>query len=61
MRLQSVLPAARDRATLLSTLRIAGPFDEHGDPFDLPVWRYRAGADCSLEPGRPLEPVSSRR
>jgi hypothetical protein len=45
---------ARDRAALLSTLRIAGPFDEHGDPVDPPVWLYRAAADWSLHPDRPL-------
>ena len=45
---------ARDRAALLSAVRIAGPFDEHGDPVDPPVWLYRASADWSLEPDRPL-------
>ena len=45
---------ARDRAALLSALRIAGPFDEHGDPVEPPVWLYRAGADWSLQPDRPL-------
>jgi hypothetical protein len=45
---------ARDRAALLSAVRIAGPFDEHGDPVDPPVWLYRAGEDWSLHPDRPL-------
>ena len=45
---------ARDRAALLAALRIAGPFDEHGDPVDPPVWLYRATADWTLEPDRPL-------
>ena len=33
---------------LLSALRIAGPFDEHGDLVDPPVWLYRAAADWCL-------------
>jgi hypothetical protein len=45
---------AGDRTALLSALRSAGPFDEHGDPVDPPVWLYRAGADWSLQPDRPL-------
>jgi hypothetical protein len=50
----AVAGGARDRTALLSALRIAGPFDEHGDPVDPPVWLYRAGADWSLHPDRPL-------
>jgi hypothetical protein len=50
----AVAGGARDRAALLSALRIAGPFDEHGDPVDPPVWLYRAGPDWSLTPDRPL-------
>jgi hypothetical protein len=49
-----VAGGARDRAALLSALRIAGPFDEHGDPVDPPVWLYRAAEDWSLTPDRPL-------
>jgi hypothetical protein len=51
---EAVAGGARDRTALLSALRIAGPFDEHGDPVDAPVWLYRAGADWSLTPDRPL-------
>ena len=50
----AVAAGARDRTALLSAIRIAGPFDEHGDPVDPPVWLYRAGADWSLQPDRPL-------
>jgi hypothetical protein len=45
---------AHDRAAMLAALRAAGPFDEHGDPADPPVWLYGAGADWSLRPDRPL-------
>jgi hypothetical protein len=45
---------AHDREALRSALRAAGPFDEHGDPVEPPVWLYRAGADWSLQPDRPL-------
>ena len=45
---------ARDRAGVLSALRAAGPFDEHGDPVDPPVWLWRAADDWSLTPDRPL-------
>ena len=50
----AVAGGARDRAALLSALRVAGPFDEHGDPVDPPVWLYRAAGDWSLRPDRPL-------
>ena len=50
----AVAGGARDRAALLSALRTAGPFDEHGDPVDPPVWLYRAAEDWSLHPDRPL-------
>jgi hypothetical protein len=45
---------ARSREAVLSAIRIAGPFDENGDPVDPPVWLYRASADWSLHPDRPL-------
>jgi hypothetical protein len=45
---------AADRVATLSAIRIAGPFDEHGDPVDPPVWLYRASADWRLAPDRPL-------
>jgi hypothetical protein len=51
---EAVAGGARDRTALLSAIRIAGPFDEHGDPVDPPVWLYHAGADWSLTPDRPL-------
>jgi hypothetical protein len=51
---EAVAGGVSDRAALLSTLRTAGPFDEHGDPVDPPVWLYRAAADWSLTPDRPL-------
>ena len=50
----AVAGGAQDRASLLSALRVAGPFDEHGDPVEPPVWLYRAAADWSLQPDRPL-------
>jgi hypothetical protein len=51
---EAVAGGAGDRTALLSALRIAGPFDENGDPIDAPVWLYRAAADWSLTPDRPL-------
>jgi len=45
---------APDRASLLAALRELGPFDEHGDPVDPPVWLWRAAEDWTLEPDRPL-------
>jgi hypothetical protein len=45
---------AGDRASLLTALRALGPFDEHGDPVDPPVWLWRAAADWTLEPERAL-------
>ena len=50
----AVAAGARDRTTLLTAIRIAGPFDEHGDPVDPPVWLYRVAVDWSLQPDRPL-------
>ena len=50
---EAVAGGALDRAALLSAMRIAGPFDEHGDPVDPPVWLYRAAADwCCSRTGR---------
>jgi hypothetical protein len=43
-----------DRAGLLAALRRLGPFDEHGDPVDPPVWLWRAADDWALTPERPL-------
>jgi hypothetical protein len=45
---------ARDRAALLATMRAAGPFDEHGDPVDAPVWLWRADDDWRLEADRAI-------
>jgi hypothetical protein len=45
---------ATSRATVLPALRALGPFDEHGDPIDPPVWLWRAGPDWALTPERPL-------
>jgi hypothetical protein len=45
---------AADRASLLRALRAAGPFDEHGDPVDAPVWLWRADASWVLQAERPL-------
>ena len=45
---------ARDRAALLAAMRAAGPFDEHGDPVDAPVWLWRAGDDWRLEADRAI-------
>ena len=41
---------AAERAAVLRELRRVGPFDEHGDPIDPPVWLWRAGEDWSLAP-----------
>jgi hypothetical protein len=45
---------ARDRGAVLGALRALGRFDEHGDPVDPPVWLWRASADWTLTPDRPL-------
>jgi hypothetical protein len=45
---------AGDRSTLLAAMRALGPFDEHGDPLDAPVWLWRAGDGWALAPDRPL-------
>jgi hypothetical protein len=45
---------ASDRASLLAALRALGPFDEHGDPAEPPVWLWRAADDWTLEPERAL-------
>ena len=45
---------ASDRAAVLNALRALGPFDEHGDPLDPPVWLWRASEDWTLTPERPL-------
>ena len=50
---------ARNRARVLFAMRAAGPFDEHGDPVDPPVWLWRAADDWSLTPGRPLSGAPS--
>ena len=44
---------ATTRAEVLAACRAAGPFDEHGDPTPA-VWLWRADADWSLRPERPL-------
>src|SRR3954454_4269694 len=45
---------ARDRAALLTAMRAAGPFDEHGDPVDAPVWLWRADEEWRIAPDRAL-------
>jgi hypothetical protein len=45
---------ARTRAEVLAACRAAGPFDEHGDPVDPPVWLWRAEPGWTLRPERPL-------
>jgi hypothetical protein len=45
---------ASGRAAVLAAMRARGPFDEHGDPVDPPVWLWRAAADWTLEPDRAL-------
>ena len=45
---------ASDRAALLRALRAAGPFDEHGDPLDPPVWLWRADREWVLRADRAL-------
>ena len=50
----AVRGGATDRAAVLAAVRELGPFDEHGDPLDPPVWLYNAATDWSLTPDRPL-------
>jgi hypothetical protein len=45
---------AADRSAVLREMRRLGPFDEHGDPVDPPVWLWRAGEDWSLAPDRAI-------
>jgi hypothetical protein len=45
---------ATDRATVLAAMRAAGPFDDHGDPVDAPVWLWRADAEWRLEADRAI-------
>jgi hypothetical protein len=47
---------AGDRPAVIEALRAAGPFDQHGDPVDPPVWLWRAGAGWALAPERELRP-----
>jgi hypothetical protein len=51
---EALQAGATSRSALLAELRARGPFDEHGDPVDPPVWLWRAGPDGRLEPDRPL-------
>ncbi|HEX4691193.1 MAG TPA: hypothetical protein VH276_10915 [Solirubrobacteraceae bacterium] len=50
----AVRTGAADRGALLEAVRTLGPFDEHGDPVDPPVWLWRAGGDWHLVAHRPL-------
>jgi hypothetical protein len=52
--IEALRGGAGDRASLLRALRALGPFDEHGDPVDPPVWLWRAAEDWTLEPERAL-------
>jgi hypothetical protein len=45
---------AATRAEVLAACRAAGPFDEHGDPVDPPVWLWRADAAWRLAPERAI-------
>jgi hypothetical protein len=45
---------AAGRDELLAALRQLGPFDEHGDPVDPPVWLWRADENWNAEPDRSL-------
>ena len=55
--LAAVRAGAHDRETLLAALRTLGPFDDHGDAIDPPVWLWRACADWRLTPERSLARV----
>jgi hypothetical protein len=50
----AIAGGAATRAEVLAACRAAGPFDEHGDPVAPPVWLWRADADWTLRPERPL-------
>jgi hypothetical protein len=45
---------AADRAAVLAEMRRLGPFDDHGDPVDPPVWLWRVGDDWSLVADRAI-------
>jgi len=51
-RLASTAPA--NRATLLSAIRTAGPFDEHGDPVDRRCGSTAPARTGACKPDRPL-------
>jgi hypothetical protein len=44
----------RDRTAMLAELRRRGPFDDHGDPVDPPVWLWRVRAGWQLDPERAI-------
>jgi hypothetical protein len=50
----AIAAGAATRAEVLAACRASGPFDEHGDPVAPPVWLWRADADWTLRPERPL-------
>jgi hypothetical protein len=45
---------ATDRSAALAAMRAAGPFDDHGDPVDAPVWLWRADEEWRLAPDRAI-------
>ena len=50
----AIQSGARDRTAALREMRRLGPFDEHGDPIDPPVWLWRADHDWALDPDRAI-------
>ena len=50
----AALRTATGRAGVLAAVRALGPFDDHGDPVDPPVWLWRADAGWQLTAERPL-------
>jgi hypothetical protein len=51
---EALRSGASDRATMLAEMRRLGPFDDHGDPADPPVWLWRADERWALEPERAI-------
>jgi hypothetical protein len=45
---------ARTRAEVIDACRVAGPFDEHGDPIDPAVWLWRADDAWRLSPAHAI-------
>jgi hypothetical protein len=51
---EALRSGAAGRAAVLREMRRLGPFDDHGDPVEPPVWLWRADERWRLEPDRAI-------